>query len=346
MDTITQKNNHAYLPRIEGRLIEDWLNDIILRLNEVQPGQVYEVADLAQRDAIAQPAAGSVALISNVAGQPGISFYTGTNWTAAISGGGGIVGDTKLQDLSLTGQTLTATLSDGTTVPVDLSGLPDLINDADADPSGELQSLSLQDTDLSISQGNTIDVSSLINGVYEPADLTARDNLLNVNKSSVAIVANADGSGTPGISWWNGIRWTTPFLAGSSGGALRQKVTLSSGNLSVRLAYTGSAPTLQANATGDYSLIIPAGSEVLSLDISGDNTTLTGTGDFTFRLDNSANAEEVSFNSQLYNPGNGALVDVFAQGNNHARSYAGNVLTHNYPNMQLFGASGFDILLR
>jgi hypothetical protein len=345
METITKKNNHAYLPRIEGRLLEDWLNDIILRLNEVQAGQVYEVADLTERDAIQEPTAGSVALISDVAGQPGISFYTGTTWTTAINGGGGVVGDTKLQDLSLNGQTLTATLSDGSTVPVDLSGLPDLINDADADPSGELQTLDLQGTDLSISQGNTIDVSSLINGVYEPADLTARDNLPNVNKSSVAIVANADGSGTPGISWWNGIRWTTPFMAGGST-ALRQKVTLSDGNLTISVAFAGSVPTLQVNTTGDYSIIIPAGSEVFSLDISADNTTLTGTGDFIFRIDNSANAEDLSFASQLYNPGNGALVDVFAQGNNHQRSYAGNVLTHSYPNMQLFGASGFDILLR
>ena len=345
MDTITKKNNHAYLPRIEGRLLEDWLNDIIMRLNEVQPSQVYEVADLMERDAIAEPGTGSVALISNVAGQPGISFYTGTSWTAAISGGGGVVGNTKLQSLSLNGQTLTATLSDGSTVPVDLSGLPDLINDADADPSGELQILDLQGTDLSISQGNTIDVSSLINGVYEPADLTARDNLPNVNKSSVAIVANADGNGTPGISWWNGIRWTVPFMAGGSG-ALRQKVTLSDGNLIIQVAYAGNPPTLQVNTTGDYSLVIPAGSEVFSLDISADNTTLTGTGDFIFRIDNSANGANVSFVSQLYNPGNGALVDVFAQGNNHQRSYAGSVLTHSYPNMQLFGASGFDILLR
>lgn len=345
MDIITQKTNHAYLPRIEGRLLEDWLNDIIVRLNAVQPGQVYEVANLAARDALSQPAAGSVALISDAGGQPGISFYTGTAWTTAIGGGGGIIGDTKLQSLDLLGQTLTANLSDGTSIPVDLSGLPDLVNDADADPTGELQNLSLLDTDLSISQGNTIDVSSLINGVYEPANLAARDGLITPNKSSVAIIANADGNGAPGISWWNGIRWTTPFLAGGSA-ALWQNVTLTSGNLSVRLAYTGSAPTLQMNTSGDYSLVVGAGSAVATIDISADNSTLTGVGDFIFRIDNSANGADLSYTSQLYNPGNGALVDVFAQGNNHARSFAGNVLTHSYPNMQLFGASGFDILLR
>lgn len=123
--------------------------------------------------------------------------------------------------------------------------------------------------------------------------------------------------------------------------------TVTTGSLSIKIGRQGgSAPNILTNSTGDYTLVIPAGANVLSLEITGNNSTVTGSGDFIIRVDNSANSEDKRFASQIYNAGNGAFVDPHAQGNNHTRALSSNILTHSYPNMQPYGAAGFEIILR
>ena len=78
-------------------------------------------------------------------------FYNGTNWVTLGGGGAG----TDDQTLSFSGTTLS--IEDGN--EVNLGSLQDGVDDADADPTNELQDLSLSGTDLSISDGSTIDIA-------------------------------------------------------------------------------------------------------------------------------------------------------------------------------------------
>ncbi|MBN2699785.1 MAG: hypothetical protein JXR52_13250, partial [Bacteroidales bacterium] len=72
-----------------------------------------------------------------------LSPYQGTN--------------TDNQELTLSGTSLS--ISGGNSV--DLSSLPDEVNDADADPANELQDISLAGTNLSITSGSTVDLATI-----------------------------------------------------------------------------------------------------------------------------------------------------------------------------------------
>ena len=54
-----------------------------------------------------------------------------------------------------------------------------------------------------------------INNVYEVADLTARNDIEEPAQGDVAIIVDADGLTSPGLSWYNEGSWTTPFLGGN-----------------------------------------------------------------------------------------------------------------------------------
>jgi hypothetical protein len=121
---------------------------------------------------------------------------------------------------------------------------------------------------------------------------------------------------------------------------------LSSGNLVVTVYRKGpTATTLTVNSTGDYSLIVPTNTFVENIFVHGDNTTLTG-GSFIFRINGSADSRNYRMGTQMYNTANGALVNVFVQGNNHTRTLSGNIVTDTYPNMSPYSTTGFDILYR
>lgn len=70
------------------RMIEGALDKDYLAINNV-----YEVANVAARDAIEKPIKGDIAIIANVGGgAKGISAYTGTAWSSIVAegvGGGG-----------------------------------------------------------------------------------------------------------------------------------------------------------------------------------------------------------------------------------------------------------------
>lgn len=181
--------------------------------------------------------------------------------------------------------------------------------------------------------------------VYNVADVAARDAINNPDGGAITFISDANGSGDPGISGYDGTSWNSPFLFTGAGSSSTQYATLTSGNLAIVVGYQGSvAPALTVNGVGDYT-VDDSGSELVSLDILGDNTTITGTGDFIIRVD----GLRPVFRRWLWgiwNADNGAAHDAFANGNNPTRSVAGTVLSLSFPNMQPFGATGFEIQLR
>jgi len=111
----------------------------------------------------------------------------------------------ELQDLSLSGTNLS--ISDGSTIDLSIINsddqnliltdhlltieggnsitLPDNVNDNDADPSNELQDLSLVGTNLSISDGSTIDLSIIDT---DDQNLTLTDHLLTIEGGNSIIL--------------------------------------------------------------------------------------------------------------------------------------------------------------
>ena len=76
--------------------------------------------------------------------------------------------NTDEQSLMLNGHTLE--ISGGNSVQ-----LPDTVNDADADPTNEIQELTFTETTLSISGGNTVDLASLQDGVNDADHSTTNE---------------------------------------------------------------------------------------------------------------------------------------------------------------------------
>ncbi len=112
--------------------------------------------------------------------------------------GGGNNSGTDDQVLSLSGTTLS--IEDGNSV--DLSTVQDGVNDADADPTNEIQQIQLNGLNLSITGGNTLDLSSIQDGVddadsnpmNELQDLMLQNNKLSLTNSNQEIDLSYLGS--------------------------------------------------------------------------------------------------------------------------------------------------------
>lgn len=147
-----------------------------------------------------------------------------------------------------------------------------------------------------------------------------------------------------------GVNWVTvadPNTVPGQGNSITFAYdTLTSGDLSIIVYRKGSsATTLTVNATGDYTVVIPTGTYIEEMFVHGSSNTLSS-GSFILRLDGSADSREYTMISQLYNTSNGALVDVFAQGNNHTRAISSSIVSDTYPNMNPYSTTGFDIIYR
>ena len=107
--------------------------------------------------------------------------------------------NTDEQQLTLTGQELA--ISGGNTVT-----LPDAVEDADADPTNELQDISLSGTDLSISEGSTVDLSTLPDAVddadadptNELQSLSLDGNILSLSDGGSVTLPSGSGGGSSG----------------------------------------------------------------------------------------------------------------------------------------------------
>ncbi|MEO0341237.1 MAG: hypothetical protein AAF242_18750, partial [Bacteroidota bacterium] len=213
---------------------------------------------------------------------------------------------------------LRATLSNGQTIDVDLSTLPDEVSDRDDDPGNEIQlfnfdptngnwvlstgggtgtisngvsfsgntltlfgqiidlstylddtddqTINLSGTNLSIQDGNTIDLSGLVNNIYENiADLVARNNIVNPTAGSLAFIEDADGAGNPGICGYNGSNWSVPLIVGAGSGASDQRY-MAGANVVVRANGPGVVAT---KSPGSITITIPNTVTLKSFRASG-----------------------------------------------------------------------------
>jgi hypothetical protein len=162
--------------------------------------------------------------------------FNGTTSELSLTDGGSVIlpsGGTdadadpsnEIQDISLSGTELT--ISDGSTIDLapivppggtddqnlilagdvlsieDGSGSVDLstyVDDADADPTNELQDISLSGTELTISDGSTIDFSSILpSGSSDNQELTFNDvtNILEIEDGNTVDLSSLAGGGSP-----------------------------------------------------------------------------------------------------------------------------------------------------
>lgn len=143
----------------------------------------------------------------------------------------------------------------------------DLVDDADADPTNELQNLSLSGTNLSITSGNTVDLSSL------PDDgdwVTSGTNIYNANSGNLGV-----GTNSPNAKLH--VNGDVRIVTGSEG---TDKVLMSDANGNAEWKYA--LTPLKAGSTSDFSpnvndysyrsfvSITPEQSGIIKIHISGD----------------------------------------------------------------------------
>ena len=119
------------------------------------------------------------------------------------------------------------------------------------------------------------------------------------------------------------------------------------GALSVDLyRVAGASSILQNPAAGEYTVVMASSSDVSRIDVESNNTTLNGSNELVFRMDNSVNGLDRFFSAELIDLGSNGLIDAHATGTNYTQSVSGNITTIRFPNMNGFGAAGYRILLR
>ena len=108
----------------------------------------------------------------------------------------------------------------------------------------------------------------------------------------------------------------------------------------------GTATTISTPAAGQYNLSIKSGAAFRGADVFANNTVLDGSNQFILRIDNSINGEDRWPLVQLYDVNTGALVDQQATSTNHSIGISGNITTITFPGMNLFGSTGFMVIVR
>jgi len=128
---------------------------------------------------------------------------------------------------------------------------------------------------------------------------------------------------------------------------LVNNLTITSGVVSVSLSYFGSGtPTISNLSAGIYKVTIPAGVDIRGLVVTANNTVLSGSNEFTLIVDNVANSIDQWYNVQVYDIGTNSFVDQHATSTNHTQAVASNATTLVFPGMNLFGSTGFRLILR
>ena len=146
-----------------------------------------------------------------------------------LQNGGGSGPDTRLQSLSLNGTTLTATMSNSSTIPVSLG--------------------------------------SLASNAYEVTDIAARDAIASPSAGSVAFINNADGNGNPGICGYTGSAWTSPLIITPGGGSGSSDSRYSAGNGVIVTADGANITTTKSG--GLLTITVPAQVTLKSFRFAG-----------------------------------------------------------------------------
>ena len=93
-------------------------------------------------------------------------------------------------------------------------------------------------------------------------------------------------------------------------------------------------------------MAIPTGVDIRGLVVTANNTVLSGSNEFTLIVDNVANSIDQWYNVQVYDISTNSFVDQHATSTNHTQAVASNATTMVFPGMNLFGSTGFRLILR
>jgi len=146
----------------------------------------------------------------------------------------------------------------------------------------------------------------------------------------------------------DGTRYVATWVNGQPSFQRRiSSTTLTSGAVTVVVSLFGSGtPTISNLSAGLYKVTIPSGVDIRGLVVTANNTVLSGSNEFTLIVDNVANSSDQWYNVQLYDVSTNGFVDQHGTSTNHTQSISSNATTLVFPGMNLFGSTGFRIIMR
>lgn len=146
----------------------------------------------------------------------------------------------------------------------------------------------------------------------------------------------------------DGTRYVATWVNGQPSFQRRiSSTTLTSGAVTVVVSLFGSGtPTISNLSAGLYKVTIPSGVDIRGLVVTANNTVLSGSNEFTIIVDNVANSSDQWYNVQLYDVSTNGFVDQHGTSTNHTQSISSNATTLVFPGMNLFGSTGFRIIMR
>jgi hypothetical protein len=168
------------------------------------------------------------------------------------------------------------------------------------------------------------------------------------NEVALVTQAEAEAGTSTVVRRWTAQRVKQAIEAiAAGGGASTGQFDLTIGSVTAKGEYIGAnAPTVTTGAAGVYAVTIPANTRLISLTISGDNTTLNGANEFVVQMDNSANGLQRSYSCAQYVVSTGASVNPTAIGTNQTETFpSANVSQYLFPGMNGYGATGFRIVI-
>lgn len=178
------------------------------------------------------------------------------------------------------------------------------------------------------------------------SQITLTNDTLNISADSAVLINNVKMPTAAAPS--DGSRYVATWVNGQP--SFQQRVsstTLTSGAVTVVVSLFGSGtPTISNLSAGLYKVTIPSGVDIRGLVVTANNTVLSGSNEFTLIVDNVANSSDQWYNVQLYDVSTSGFVDQHGTSTNHTQSISSNATTLVFPGMNLFGSTGFRIIMR
>lgn len=155
---------------------------------------------------------------------------------------------------------------------------------------------------------------------------------------------------------WNGSTWSPSSPIPSTRSHSNTLIT-NNNEISFRVNYVGEMPSFFCSklSTGVYKVsFTETNPDVKKIDIIGNNGVLSGTNDLTIVIENPVyepytpyqGNTDFFYNVSLYDIATGALIDQHDTGTNHTQVASNNTITITFPGMNLFGSTGYKIVLR
>ena len=172
------------------------------------------------------------------------------------------------------------------------------------------------------------------------------NDTLNISADSAVLINNVKQPTSAPAS--DGNKYTPVWLNGQPAFERRvSSTTLTSGAVTAVVSLFGSGtPTISNLSAGIYKVTIPTGVDIRGLVVTANNTVLSGSNEFTLIVDNVANSIDQWYNVQVYDISTNSFVDQHATSTNHTQAVASNATTMVFPGMNLFGSTGFRLILR